>query len=357
MFGDFSPSAMPRLLANLEDTMADSRVQQRHKLMPPTGIIDFVAGQETALYERVVPNDRKCEEFDVTWLEENDNEAVLQTGQTMIHRPVCEIEGTELQSAKQTYRIDKVIHDTVTIHDEDCGNMFSFESKVALAILQSQKKILARLAKALPSQMYAYAGANLANGIGFNGNIGVNDANNPFVGIAKGDLEARKVIPYLTMMATLNKFQSPKILDGGMLFLDFWAAQAENANGAANYWANEDYTQDIVNMIAGGFLNWAFVVDNGNLCLPFASFFPALGENNELTDGRYQYSIPMAGGTFGGKQIYLDVVYEKKEVPLGNSGRCEMVHTFRQEMKYNLWQAPNYTSDTVTGLIALKQTA
>lgn len=354
--GDFSPSRMPAVLATLEDSMTDSRVQQRQKLMPPSKIIDFVVGLQTAEWDSVRPADRYCQEFSVTWLEESDTKATLRTNQQRLDATVCTFDGEELQSNKKNYLIDKVIDTVVKIRDSDCGDMFSTGSKMALALLQGQKKLIARLAEALPAYIYAYAGANTANGIGFDGNIGVADATNPFTSIAKADATTEKVLPYLMYMATFSKLQNPKMIDGGMLTLERIKSAMEEGVGE-NYWTLAQYNEDILNMYAGGFMNWAFIVDNGNLALPVQSFFPELGGDNELMDGMYRYSIPLAGANFGGEQWYIDVTYTKELETIAGTNKCELVHNFLLELKFNLWQAPRYASDTVTGVIALKKAA
>ncbi|CAG5001923.1 hypothetical protein DYBT9275_02768 [Dyadobacter sp. CECT 9275] len=351
---------MPQILANLEDSMTDSRVQQRHNLMPKHEILRLVKEQETATFESVRPNDRKCEEFSVAWLEESDTEATVHTSVDAIHRAPCSISGEQLQSNKKTYKVDKSVKYTVEIKDEDCGNMFDTESKVALALLQGQKKLVAALAKTLPGYIYAYAGVNQADGIDFDGNIGENDSTDPFVTIAPADLIAEKTIPYLTMLAEFNTLQNPILVDGGMFFLDRWKAQAQAGTNAGdvgneNFWALANYNQDIWNMNKAGYLNWAFVIDRGNLALPIVSFFPRLGGDNEVVADKYIYSIPLAGITLGGQPVYIDVTYTKSESQIGSTGRCELVHVFNMELKFNLWQAPRYTTDPVTGIIALKK--
>lgn len=355
--GDFSPSVMPRILALAEDVFADSRVAQRHNLMPQHNILRLIKEQETATYTSIRPNDRNCEEFDVTWLEESDTEATLSTSQTNIHRPSCTITGEELQSQKKTYKVDNVIHYTVTIKDEDCGNMFDADSKVALGLLQGQKKLISRLCKALPGWIDAFAGVNAANGILFEGNIGAAAAGDTTITeLAHDSIGFDKIVPYLTLVETFNKLQNSFLIDGGLLYLDYFNAINRRGTpagdeGQGNMWDLIRYTQDVVNMNAGSYLNKAFMIDGGSLALPIMSFFPRLGENNEVKADKYIYSLPLAGITLGGQPVYHDVTYEKKEEEIGESGRCQLVHTFKLELKTNLWQAPKYNSDTVTGVI------
>ena len=358
--GVFTPSVMPAILANLEDSMTDSRVQQRHNLMPKHEILRIVKEQETATFESVRPNDRKCEEFSVAWLEESDTEADLNTNVEVIHRAPCDITGEEIQSNKKTYKIAKSVDYTAKIKDEDCGNMFDFASKVSIALLQGQKKLISRLSKALPSYLDAASGTNLATGIGFDGNIGVVNGGDGFTTIAPGDLTAEKTIPYLTMLAEFNELQNPVLIDGGMFFLDRWKAQAQAGTNAGdvgneNYWALANYNQDIYNMNRAGYLNAAFVVDRGSIALPIVSFFPRLGNDNEVVADKFIYSAPIAGITLDGQPIYIDWTYTKEEEQIGSSGRCQLVHTFHMELKFDFWQAPRYTTDPVTGIITLKK--
>lgn len=361
--GDFSPSAMPRLLAVAEDVFADSRVAQRHNLMPQHNILRLIKEQETATYESVRPNDRKCEEFDVTWLEESDTEASISTSQTNIHRPSCTISGEELQSQKKTYKVDTVISHTVTIKDEDCGNMFDADSKVALGLLQGQKKLISRLSKALPGWIDAFAGVNTANGIAFEGNIGTAASGDPTVTeLAHDSIGYDKVVPYLTLVEMFNKLQNSFVVDGGLLYLDYFNAVHKRGTyagdeGQGNMWDLVRYTNDIFNLNAGGYLNKAFLIDGGSLALPIMSFFPRLGEDNEVVSDKYIYSLPLAGITLGGQPVYHDVTYTKVEEQIGTSGRCQLVHTFKLELKTNLWQAPKYNSDTVTGVITFAKGA
>jgi hypothetical protein len=362
--GDFSPSAMPKLLVSLDDATTDSRVQQRQDLMPELGIIEMIKNIETANWNSVRPADRYCEEFDVAWLEESDTEAVVATGQTMIHRPLCTIDGEELQSVKTSYKIDKTVTSTLKVKDEDCGNMYDWNSKVQLGLKQSFKKLLVGLAQALPAYVDAYSGDNQLNTAGWNGqawNIG--SANGAFTEIEPSDLTANKVIPYLTMLAQMNKLQSPGIVDGGLLFMDYWNAQAQAGTGAgdignANFWAlwKNRYELDVVNMAAAGYLNAAFVIDQGALALPIVSFFPRLGSGeNEVVANKYIYSVPIPGYTLGGNPVYVDITYTRAEEAIaGGSGRCQIVHTFHMQLKFNLWRAPKYTSDTTTGIVTLK---
>lgn len=365
--GDFTPSALPKLLLALDDTMNDSRVQQRQTLMPPTDIIEQVKNIETANWNSVRPNDQNCMDFDVAWLEESDTEATSLTGQSMIHRPVCTFEGEELQSNKKTYRLDNVISIPVRIKDEDCGNMFDTGSKVSLALLQAQKKILERWGKALPPLIDAEAGANLLNGVSFTGqdwNIG--ETNGTGTEIDPADLTLEKAVYYLQMAFQINKMQNPYIIDGGMFSFSAWLAGIQNGTGNAdtgqwNAWKYiaDRYRMDIVNMFAAGYMNKAFVIDQGQLAMPTVSFFPRLGSGeNEVVANKYIYSIPMTGFQLNGQPIYLDVTYLKKEEAIpGGSGRCLVVHDFLLELKWDLWKAPKYTSDTVTGIITLNKGA
>lgn len=363
--GDFSPSNMAKLVLSLDDVMSDSRVQQRHKLMPPLGIIEMVKQIETANWNAVRPKDRYCEEFDVVWLEESDNEATVLTNQTTLHRPPCDIEGEELQSAKKSYRLGKVSKFTVKIKDEDCGNIFDYESKVQLALLQAQKKVLSGVAKALPGYISAYAGANRLNSSPWTGqdwNIG--EADGTKTEIQQADLTLDKAAYYLQLMYQINRLQNPAIIDSTLFnFSAFMATIQANANaadtGMLNAWRYfaDRYKNDIENMFAGGYPNSAFVIDQGNLALPFVSYFPALGQNNEVVADKYIYSIPAAGITLGGQPIMIDVTYTKEESQIGSTGRCEIVHNFDLELKFDLWQAPKYQSDNVTGIIELTKGA
>lgn len=358
-FGDFTPSVWPRLLANLRDMTTDDRVTQRHTLMPDFGVLDLVKGKiETATFTSVRPNDRKCEDFDVAWLEESDTKATLNTNQSTMHRAKCSISGEELQSNKKTYSLKKSVDYTVKIADEDCGNMFDAESKVALSLLQGQKKLVQRLCEALPALIAGYAAANKANGIAFNGQIGTPDGSDPVTLIQTSDLTGDKTIPYLAMMAKLNKLQDPYLLDGGMFYFDqFKSAVEAGTYAGSKYWALSKYELDIVNMMDAGFLNSAFVMDKGSLALPIVSFFPPLGEDNEVVSDKYWYSIPIAGLTLNGKPVMIDVTYTKKEEQIGSTGRCQLIHTFHMELKFDLWQAPRYASDTVSGILQFEQQA
>lgn len=361
--GDFSPSNMAKLILSLDDAMNDSRVQQRHNLMPEYGILEAIKSIETANWNSVRPTDRYCEEFDVTWLEESDNEASLLTNQAMIHRPLCDIDGEELQSAKKSYKIDKVLSYTLKVKDEDCGNIFDYESKIQLGLLQGYKKLIQRMAKAMPGYLSAFAGTNLLNGAGFNGfdwNIGTADGTN--TEIEPADLTLDKAMFYLTRLYQINKLQNPKIVDGGIFAFQNFLATIQKGTGAgdvgmANAWqviANQ-YMLDFVNMYAGGYPNSAFIIDQGNLALPIVSFFPRLGGDNEVVANKYIYSVPVPGFTLGGQTIYVDMTYTKEEETLAGTSRCQLVHNFNMELKFNLWQAPKYQSDTVTGVIQVNR--
>lgn len=359
--GNFSPSVMPGIFAALKETATDNRVMQRQRLMPPSEILQVIKNQEQGKLESVRPNDRKCEEFKVTWLEESDNKATVHTNVAVQHLPPCVIDGEELQSNNKTYKVKNDVQFAVKVKDEDCGNMFDAESKLALALLQGEKKIIKGLAEALPGMIYAYAGINQADGIAFDGNIGENDPNNPFVGIDADDLKADKIIPYLTMVSTFNKLQNPILLDGGLLLRDFWEARMKKQGGGDGvpneYWDLMEYNQDIINMNDAGFLNWAFLIDAGNLQLPIISFAPELGNDNELVADKFWFTKNLSGITLGGRPVPIDVTYTKKEEAFGASGTCQLVHTFDMKLKWDLWQAPRYTTDPVTGIIALKRNA
>lgn len=358
--GDFSPSVLPKILVGLEDAFPDSRVGQRHQNMPFYEDLRLIKEQETATYESVRPNDRKCEEFQVTWMEESDNEATLTTGAESIHRPKCTISGEELQSQKQTYKVDTVISHAVKIKDEDCGNMFDANSKVSFALLQGQKKLIEKLAKTLPAWINAYAGDNLADGIAFDGNIGVQDAVDPITEIQAADITADKVITYLGIASQFNKLQEPFLLDGGLFYKSYLDASMRQGtpagdSGSANYWAQFPYANDTINMFGAGLINAAFLIERGVLALPIVSFFPRLGDDNHITGDKYHYSIPMTGITLGGKPVFIDLVYNKVEEQIGATDRCQVVHTFDMELKTKLWLSPRYVSDTGTGIITFKK--
>ena len=332
--------------------------------MPYLGIIEQVKAVETANWNSVRPTDRYCEEFDVTWLEESDTPATVLSGQSTIHRPLCDIDGEELQSNRKTYKLDNIVRASVKIKDEDCGNMFDAESKVSLALLQAQKKILVGLAQTLPPRIDAYAGANLLNGSAYDSypwNIG--EAGTSGTDIGYDDLDSlTKTMFYLSRMYQVNKLQNPKIIDGGILaFQEYLATIQKGASaadiGSANAWQfiADGYKQDFVNMMAAGYADNAFVIDQGNLALPIVSYFPRLGQDNEVVADKFIYSVPVAGYTLNGQPIYIDVTYTKEESQIGVTGRCEVVHIFSMELKFALWQAPKYASDTVTGIIKLNR--
>lgn len=363
--GDFSPSNMCKLILSLDDAMNDSRVQQRHQLMPPIGILDWIKTVETANWNSVRPADRYCEDFDVTWLQESDTAAVVHTNQTYLHRAPCAISGEELESQKKTYKIGKSVDYTLKVKDEDCGNIFSWESKVSLGLLQGYKKLLVALAQAMPGYLHALAGDNLVNDVAdgaLPGNIGTDSgAGYTELNFDGGTIAASQLIPYLTYVSTLNKLQNPIILDGGAFFLNYWDAQAKKGTGAgdvgdANYWAAlfTNYRQDIVNMLAAGYSGSMFIADTGNLAMPLVSYFPRMGDGNHVVGDKYIYSVPMPGVTIGGQQVYVDMTYTKAEEQIGSTGRCQLVHTFHMEIKWDIWQAPAYTTDPVTGLIEFR---
>lgn len=361
--GDFSPSNMAKLVMSLDDAMSDSRVQQRHNLMPKVDIIEQVYAVQTANWNSVRPNDRFCEEFDVVWLQENDEEAELITNQVMMHREKCAIDGDELGSAKKSYKLSKEIHIGVKIKDEDCGNIFDWEGKVSLSLLQAQKKLLERWAKALPALLDAGAGANrlLDSGLAdFDWNIGAADGTG--TSIQPGDITFDKSSYYLMMLFEMNKLQNPRIIDGGVFAYQAWLASIKNGTGAGDVgdynaygYIADRYAADFLNMYRGGYANNAFVIDQGSWAMPTVSFFPRLGENgNHIIGDEYKYSIPMAGFTLGGNPIYLDLQYKKeKEAIASSNGHCQLVHTFDLALKWDLWQAPKYTTDDVTGTVKI----
>lgn len=359
---DFSPSVLPRLLVNLKDTMSDSRVQQKHALMPDYGIIELIKKIETAEFMNVRPQDATCREYAVSWMQEPNTKATANTNVARMDKPLCTITGETLDSFKKTYELKKSISHSVSILDDDCGNMFDTGSKVSLALLQTFKKIITGLAEALPPQLYAYAGENIANSKNFNGNIGEPKTGNALVTeIQREDLIAEKTIPYLILMSKLNKLQNPGVIDGGLLFLDNLKAKMQDGTNAgdtgnANYWnLLSRYELDMINMMESGYGDYAFVIDQGNLSLPIVTFFPRLGEGNEVRDGKYIYSVPIPGFTILGEPVYVDMTYTKAEVTIAGTNRCTTNHIFHIELKYDLWQAPKYTTDTVTGIIALQQ--
>lgn len=362
--GDFSLSVLPKLLVSLDDVMKDSRVQQRHQLMPDTQIIQLIKNIETASWSPLKDNDRSCRDFDVTWLEESDTEANLTTNQTMMHRPACTITGEELMSNKKTYKLTKMVDYTVRIKDEDCGNMFDYESKVQIGLLQAFKKLLERWAKALPAQVDAYSGPNKLNASAYDGQVwNIGTANAGATEISPADVTSGKIIPYFQFVMQLNKLQNPSMIDGGLFVMDYMNAQAQAGTGAGdvgnnNFWNmwRGRYELDIVNMFAGGYMNAAFLIDRGNLAMPTASFFPRLGSGeNEVVADKYIYSVPIPGFQLNGEPVFVDITYTRQEAQIASSGRCEVVHDFRLELKYDLWQAPRYASDDVTGVITLKQ--
>lgn len=359
--GDFSPSAMPKLLLALDDVMSDSRVQQRQKLMPPLDTIELVKRIETANWNAVRPKDRWCEEFDVAWLEESDNKATILTNQTMLHRPPCDINGEELQSAKKSYRLGKASKFTVKIKDEDCGNMYDAESKVQLALLQGQKKVLSGIAEAIPAYLDGFAGTNRLNAAGFdNQSWNIGSADGSATQIDASNLSLEKSVYYLQRMFQINRLQNPGIIDSTLFDFNAWMAIIQSGTGAgdvgmANAWRRiaDRYENAFENMFEAGYMGTAFVIDQGNLALPMVSYFPRLGEDNEYVADKYIYSIPAAGFTLDGQPVYIDVTYTKEESQIGSTGRCELIHNFDMELKFDLWQAPKYQSDTVTGVIKL----
>lgn len=363
--GDFSPSNMAKLILSLDDAMADSRVQQRHKLMPKVPIIQLVKDVETANWNAVRPTERYCEEFDVVWLEESDTEAEHLTNQTMLHREKCTIDGEELQSAKKTYKLKQETHIGVTVKDEDCGNIFDWEGKVALGLLQAQKKLLERIAKAIPGQLDAGAGPNVLNDAGFadfDWNIGAIDGTG--TEIAPADLTFQKSAYYLNMLFEMNKFQNPRIIDGGVFAFEAWLAGVKAGTGAgdigdANAWEfiADRYSNDFINMYRAGYANNAFIIDQGSWAMPFVSYFPRLGENNHIIGDEYKYSVPMSGFSLNGQPIYMDMQYKLEKEQIGLTGHCQLVHTFDLAVKWDLWQAPKYQSDTVTGTVKVTKGA
>lgn len=358
--GDFSASNMAGIIVALDDVMADSRVQKRHNLDVPTPVIEFIKAQETATF---IPANAKphCTEFTVTWLQEPDTEATLNINQTYLHRPPCTISGEELESFNKPYKLAKSVVEVVKIKDEDCNNIFDFGSKVQIALLQAQKSLKKRMAKFAAASLLSFAGTNAANGVGFNGNIGeASSGNANLTEIPYENITADEIIPYLTMVAALNGLQNPKLIDGGVIWLDRWRAQIKKGTNAGDVGEGDfydvfGYNQDLLNFMAADLMNYAFLVDAGTLSMPIRSYFPALGDNNEVVSDKYIYSIPMAGGGFGGEDVRIDVTYTRAEEQLASTGRCQLVHTFHMEVKFDIWQAPKYTTDTVTGVIALKQ--
>lgn len=341
--------------------MSDSRVQQRHNLMPPLDTIELVKKIETADWNAVRPKDRFCEEFDVAWLEESDNKATILTNQTMLHRPLCDIDGEELQSAKKSYRLGKSSKFSVKIKDEDCGNMYDAESKVQLALLQAQKKVLSGIAEAIPAYLDGFAGTNKLNGSGFAGqgwNIGTVDGTG--TEISPTNLSLEKSVYYLQRLFQINRFQNPGIIDSTLFDFNAWMALIQSGTGAGdvgmnNAWRriSDRYENAFENMFEAGYMGTAFIIDQGNVALPMVSYFPRLGGDNEVVADKYIYSIPAAGFTLNGQPVYIDVTYTKEESQIGSTGHCELVHTFDLQLKFDLWQAPKYTSDTVTGVIKL----
>lgn len=357
--GDFSPSNMAGIIVALDDVMADSRVQQRHNLDVRTDVIDFIKDQETATF---IPANAKphCTEFTVTWLQESNNEADLNINQTYLHRPPCTISGEELESFSKPYKLSKSVSEVVKIKDEDCNNIFGFADKVQIALLQAQKKIKERMAKYAAASLLSFAGENMAIGVGFNGNIGTAPGASNVTEIPSANITADQIIPYMTMVAALNKLQNPKLIDGGMIYLDRWRAQAKQGTNAGdtgdmNFYDVFGYRQDLINFMRADLMNYAFMVDSGNLSMPIRSYFPELGGDNEVVSDKYIYSIPMAGGGFGGEDVRIDVTYTRAEEQLASTGRCQLVHTFHMEVKFDIWQAPKYTTDLVTGIIAFHQ--
>lgn len=354
---------MPKLLVLLEDAMTDSRVQQRHNLMPPLDIITQVKAIETASWVQTRPNEVNCRDFDVTWLEESDNPATTSTNLTALHLPLCDIDGEELQSNKKTYKLSTSTSTSVKIYDDDCGNMFDTESKVSLALLQAFKKVLTEWAEAITPRLYAGAGANLLNTAPFSTmdwNIGTADG--AYTDIDPASLTPEKSVLYLSRLFQVNKLQNPRIIDSGIFAVQAWLANIQRNTGNAdtgqynawNYIADR-YSEDFINMVNAGFVDTAFIIDQGSWAMPTVSFFPRLGGDNEYISDYYRYSVPIPGFSLGGNPVYVDMTYKKTTREVGSTDRCELAHIFHIELKWDLWQAPKYTSDTVTGTIALQK--
>lgn len=351
--GNFTASVIPQMVTALDVAWTDAKANQKNAINEPSvATLKAIIENDTAS-KKILGAAKGCQSIKLTWLESNDANATIGTQSDYASR-TCEIDGEQAESLALEVNIDKVVKDsTFKVADDNCGNMFDLLTQASHIALVKQREILEVLAKAGLDFLHASAGVDAyKQGIAYNG------ATSTTTKIAKGNFNYFDIFPHFALSAEMNRFKKPYILDGINLWSQYAQALGQkNTNagdvGAANFFAMMPTYFDPRNFIAQSMATRTFMADRGAVAFVPRQYSQAeLTTKKELTGSRMAYVEPLLGSLeMLGVQLYLDVLYDKREVDVENDGNCKLYHIWEYKLFHKFVKNPSITGDTGTGII------
>ena len=227
--GDFSASQMPLVLlkqnriflggARVNSQRNDSRLQT----------VKAVLENQTA---RPIPvmTGRECTGVKITWLKACD-EAVVDCADEGF-TAVCDITGPEIESVAETLPNNLCLSKSFTVTDDECNDLFTYEDKMAEAMLNAKYQIEKELSERILAAMYA----ELFPASSYPGEEppGWDLSGDPY--LYPGEAALRPLtLSQMYVITQVNNIVNPIVIGDGTWQADQIVAQSGNNNGGMVY--------------------------------------------------------------------------------------------------------------------------
>lgn len=158
--GDFSPSALPGIVAKADSMFADPR--SNRELQAPLESAKALLENQTVKFDPILSG-RQCIGVTAAWLKSCTDTSV-DCSDTDFDLVDCSIVGAELESDNKLYQPNLCFRTTFSVSDTDCADIYSFQDKMAYSFSKKMLELDKKINAYMPAFLHANAMANRHTG-------------------------------------------------------------------------------------------------------------------------------------------------------------------------------------------------
>jgi hypothetical protein len=311
-----------------------------------------ILSKQTAKNEALTSTEKDNGTIKVRWM--NFTDETVSTFVNATGPEVCDLDGAEVTSGTKTYALDTFVEKSFKV--EETGSGFGhgfrgldadFQQAVTIGLLKTRKALVEDLNKRVLAKLDTFTGTNKYYTATFK------DAATPTGDtiIPAASFNARTVLPYLARVQMMNKYVDPYILDGGLLYDDFYISQfgstASDSVKLQSLFGQFDITQDMWGFSEASLDDRMYLIDKNAVGL-FHKHHIATGAVINRPGDRKDYTMALPEL---GNDVTADVHYQYK---------CEgnkYFHVWKLVLRYGLLANPVIEDTDLTGVLAFRKGA
>jgi hypothetical protein len=348
----FDDIKLLELRTSLERMWGDSQIKKNYTAKADT--LNAILARQTASDAGTAAVD-KDHDVAVKWLTMADQTVTTFDASSATGPAVCAIDGGELGADSKSYKL--TLGTSLGFKIEETGSGFgnglrgidsTFAEHVNLGLLKVRKQLVEDANARVLAKLDTFTGTNKYMTATFK-----DDTTTPTGDtiIPAASYNARTVLPYLARVQMMNKYVDPYLLDGGLLFDDFYLSQLGSTGSDAiklqNVFNQFDITQDMWGFSEASLDDRMYLVDKNAVAFFSKNHYTAQPRNLGI-DGLVNYTMPLPEL---GNKMAADVVYQFK---------CEnnkYYHVWKLILRYDLLSNPVIEDTDLTGVLAFRKGA